>query len=320
MKKYQKSLICLLVGAASLSMVGCGTSNKISDQENYRQYGIRCMESGEYEEAAGAFQLGLDQSKGTVGEMELDLCYYKAEALYLNGDLDGAKEVYDAIIAYNRDAQAYYLRGCLYYKRGMREEALTDYALALQKDSRNYELYINVAQSLLAYGETEGSTYYLNEALAIKGSKGSDNLYKGRIYYLLGQYDEAVTKLQKASEQGEVKAGFYLAQVYATLGDTQQSEASFQKYLDSGEVCADELCKMGDAQLLNGEYDAAITYLTAALDMEGLTMKQTALKDLVIAYEKIYDFEHAGQYMSEYVALFPEDEEAQREYLFLQTR
>ena len=126
--------------------------------------------------------------------------------------------------------------------------------------------------------------------------------------------------LEEAAKLGETKADFYLAEVYAAQGDVQKSDESFQKYIDSGDVSADELCRMGDLQLSNGDYDKAITYLVTAQDMEGLTMKQTLLKDLVLAYEKTYDFANAKQCMSEYVQLYPEDEEAQREYQFLQTR
>lgn len=320
MRGYKRALFLLMAGLSAVGMAGCRSKTKISDQENYRQYGVRCMESGQYEDAAEAFQMALNQSRGTVGEMELDVCYYKAEALYLNGDWDGAMQVYDALIAYNHDAQAYYLRGCLYYKKGMSTEALTDYARAIAQDSKNYELYINVAQALFANGEVEGGTYYLNQALELKGTKPYDKLCKGRIYFMLGQYEKAQSMLEEAAKLGETKADFYLAEVYAAQGDVQKSDESFQKYIDSGDVSADELCRMGDLQLSNGDYDKAITYLVTAQDMEGLTMKQTLLKDLVLAYEKTYDFANAKQCMSEYVQLYPEDEEAQREYQFLQTR
>ena len=47
---------------------------------------------------------------GSVGAEELDICYYKAKAQYLSGDVDGAIDTYTAIIDYNKDSDAYYLR------------------------------------------------------------------------------------------------------------------------------------------------------------------------------------------------------------------
>ena len=44
------------------------------------------------------------------------------------------------------------------------------------------------------------------------------------------------------------------------------------------------------------------------------------MKKLVITHEQTMDFEAAYAVMKDYVELYPEDEEAYREYLFLQTR
>jgi len=44
------------------------------------------------------------------------------------------------------------------------------------------------------------------------------------------------------------------------------------------------------------------------------------MKALVIAYEKELDFTSAKEVMAKYVELYPEDEEALREYTFLETR
>lgn len=46
---------------------------------------------------------------GSVGAEELDICYYKAKAQYLSGDVDGAIDTYTVIIDYDKDSDAYYL-------------------------------------------------------------------------------------------------------------------------------------------------------------------------------------------------------------------
>ena len=70
---------------------GCGQKTNTTDQEAYRQYGINCIESGDYPSAVDAFQKALDQSHGKVTAAEIDICYYKAEAQFLSGDNEGAQ-------------------------------------------------------------------------------------------------------------------------------------------------------------------------------------------------------------------------------------
>ena len=94
---------------------GCSDERKES-QLAYREQGITYLESGEYDKALEAFQAALDEALGEIDEVALDICYYKAEAQYMSGDLEGALTTYTAIIDYNQDPKAYYLRGNLYYK------------------------------------------------------------------------------------------------------------------------------------------------------------------------------------------------------------
>lgn len=61
-----------------------------------------------------------------MGAEELDICYYKAKAQYLSGDVDGAIDTYTAIIDYNKDSDAYYLRGCIYFAKNDTDKGLKD--------------------------------------------------------------------------------------------------------------------------------------------------------------------------------------------------
>ena len=74
--------IALLACAAACMLSGCGQKTNTTDQEAYRQYGINCIESGDYQSAVDAFQKALDQSHGKVTAAEIDICYYKAEAQF----------------------------------------------------------------------------------------------------------------------------------------------------------------------------------------------------------------------------------------------
>ena len=87
MKKL--AIICASVLLAT-TLTGCGEKTD-TEQEAYRQYGINCLENGDYDDAVEAFQKALDQAVG-VGAVEIDTCLYKAQAQYMAGDTDVTEE------------------------------------------------------------------------------------------------------------------------------------------------------------------------------------------------------------------------------------
>jgi tetratricopeptide (TPR) repeat protein len=314
-----KKRFLLVAAALALSLGACGTKND-QEQEAYRQYGINCMESGNYEEALNAFQNALDQSLGKVGEMELDICFYKAQAQMLSGDTDAAMETYNAVIEYNGDGRAYYLRGNLYFSQGDKEQALADYEQAVKADPKNYELYLGIYESMSTYDLAEDAQKYLNEAMEIKGNSAEDQLYKGRISYLLGDYKNAEDYLTRAKDKDEPLAAYYLGLNYEAQGEQEQADACIQEYLESGAATSYDLYDLGTAEMADADYESAQTYFQAGLALDKVPNKQNLMKSSIAAYEYSGDFAAAKKMMEEYLALYPSDEEAQRESTFLETR
>ena len=78
-----------------------------------------------------------------------------------------------------------------------------DYEKAIEEDSKNYELYIGISETLKKYGYEKEPEEYLKKALEIKGSKGNDLMMKGRTYMLLEDYDKAISNLTEALEKEE---------------------------------------------------------------------------------------------------------------------
>ena len=79
MIKNKFMALTLTVVLTAGMLTGCGSGDKAKDKDAYRQYGINCIENGSYDDAVDAFQKALDQSVGSVGAEELDICYYKAD-------------------------------------------------------------------------------------------------------------------------------------------------------------------------------------------------------------------------------------------------
>lgn len=316
----KKRVISVMLAAVlALSLAACGTKDT-KEQDAYRQYGITCMESGKYEEAIKAFQNALGESLGKVSEKELDICFYKAKAQQLDGKTKDALETYDAVIKYNKDARAYYLRGDLYLDLGEEEKGMADLKEAIRRGNKNYEVFIGVYQSLSRHEKKEEGQKYLSQALEIKGEKPEDELYKGRICYLLEDYKSAVSYLKKAKEHNEKLASYYLGLAYEAKGEDEKAKKCIEEYIKSGVATSYELYDLGMSELEDGDYENALTYFTTALDMDEVPNKQNLMKSAISAYEYSGDFDSAKKMTKEYLKEYSDDEEVKRENTFLETR
>ena len=333
MSNYLRKFAGAAVCAAAIMLCGCGADTEA--KEEYRSEGIAFLEEGDYEAAIEAFQDALDESVGSVTALDLDICYYKAEAQYLSGAYEDALETYTAIINYNGDAKAYYLRGCLYYATGVENEAgqgAADFDAAVEADPDNYELYIGIYETLTSVDISDGISMvtvdltdeeieeYLRTALDIKGTDAEDYMYKGCIYYILGEYDDALSYLEQAVEKGETEAYYYLTQVYEARGDSDAADAAFEQYINSEELDAQGLYEIGMTQMENGEYEDAITCFTLGLAQVECDCEQELRKGMILAYEYMGDFASAKEWAADYAQDYPDDEEMQKEYTFLSTR
>lgn len=320
MNKKKLTYITALTMLSLTLMTGC-TNERRENQTAYRQIGINAMESGDYAGAVDAFNSALGQCIGKITENELDICYYKAAAQYASGDSEGAVATYTAIIDYDKKAaDAYYLRGCVYLKQGNTESAVSDFDAAVQYNSDDYELYVNIYENLLAYDMTEKGEEYLNKAFDIKGNSAEDYAWRGRIYYYLGQYDNAMTELNSALDKESVIANLYIAQVYEAQGDSENAEVYYQNYVNSGAADSEAMNSLGEIEMAKGNYSGALTYLQQGIAMENVTNRRELMQNLIICYEYTFDFNSAWNIVQEYVQAYPDDASAQREYIFLKNR
>lgn len=315
-KLYKFALLVLVF--ATFFCTGC--SGREEKQMQHRQNGITHMENGKYEKALEEFQAALDLALGEIGEKEIDICFYKAEAQYYLNDIEGAQNTYTAIINYNKDAKAYFLRGNLYYSLGDEVNALSDYEDAIRNDRKAYDLYIGIYEALLAHGKEIDAVSYLHDALEIRGNTAYDKMQKGRIQYLLGETEMAVSLFEEAIEGKEEEAYYYLAEVQEASGNTAEAEENIKAYISSKSVDSYKLFHVANDQLGKGNFEMAISCLNQALELKQVPNKQMIMKTLVIAYEHNRNFEEAKALMAEYVESYPDDEEAKREFTFLETR
>ena len=302
-------------------MTGCQSKEALKNEKAYRQVGINKMEEGDYEGAVEAFQKALDQSMAVVGDLEIDICYYKAAAQYKSGDTKGALKTYEALIEYDKkNGNPYYLRGCIYLKEGNDKKAKKDFEKALEWNKNDYELYVSIYKNLNGAGYTGEAEKILDKALKLTGDKAEDYRERGHIYLLKSDYESARKELDKAISKEDVKALLYMAQVYEAQGNKDQAKALYESYTAQSDSDSGAFNTMGEIQLEEGNYQQALEFFQQALAAEQVVNEQQLRRNEIIAYEQLHDFASAKEKMESYMKDYPEDEEAQREFVFLQTR
>lgn len=319
--RYKALLTVMLAAMGMCHLAGCKDQEALENQQAYRQVGMNKLSEGNYEEAVEAFQKALDQSNAVVTDMEIDICYYKATAQYKGGDAKGALETCKALIDYNKkDYKAYYLRGCIYLKEEDRENAMKDYRKAFETSGNDYEMYVSVYESLKNAGWDSEAEEVLAAALKLKADKPEEYRERGHIYLLQGDYENAKKELDKAINGDDVKALLYLAQVYDAQGDSSQAAALYESYISKNNSDVSTLVALGDMQMEAKNYSQALEFYQQALSVKNPPNEQQLRRNEIIACEQMLDFEAAKEKMVAYRKDFPEDTDAEREYIFLQTR
>lgn len=279
MKEWYRGKVSLLLAVALIGgtgLAGCQNKEALENQQAYRQLGINKLSEGSYEEAAEAFQKALDQSQAVVGDMEIDICYYKATAQYKSGDAKGALTTCNALIDYDKkDFKAYFLRGCIYLKEEDRENTMKDYRKAFETSGNDYELYVSAYENLKNAGWDSEAEEVLEAALKLKADKPEEYRERGHIYLLQEDYENAKKELDKAINQKDVKALLYLAQVYEAQGDVSQANALYESYISQNNSDVSTLVAMGDMQMAEGNYSQALGFYEQALSVENPPMNSS---------------------------------------------
>ena len=286
----------------------------------YRGMGLAYMGLSQYDSAVSSLQRALSFSDERPDQLDYDINYYLATAYYKQGNLDGAKGVYESIIALRpKEKTAYYLKGVIELAQGDTEAASADFDTAVSIDSRDYDLRIDIFCSCAENGQQELGQGYLQAVLDDGDSKLSD-YNRGRMNYYLGNYDTARNALESAMDtDSSSEVVSLLGQTYEQLGDYNYAASVYNNYL-SQTLDAQIYNQLGLCDMRIEEYEAALTAFQSGIAMEGNQIMQTLRFNEIVACEYLGQFDQAKLKMEEYLALYPDDAKAQREYEFLQTR
>lgn len=288
---------------------------------SYRGYGLAYLGMADYDNAVEAFEKALDNGGIFAGDLERDINFYMATAYYKSGDKETAVSLLDAIIESDgKNADAYYLRGSILLESDYESGVYNlEKAMTYAEDSQDMKL--KAYEALADNGYEEKGREYLTQMLTEE--KNLSDYEQGVIYFYLEDYDNARNYLETAKQSAKKEKGeiiYMLGRTYEQLGDTNYAGVLYAEYLEEDPENALIYNQLGLCKLETEDAEAAITAFETALALEDASMTQTLKRNQIAAYEAAGDFETAKSLMNEYIAAYPDDEEAQREAVFLQTR
>lgn len=285
-----------------------------------RARGIASYYLSDYESAVNYYLESLSYTGSFTKYIDYDLNYYLGQSYEKLDSYDKAIATYTAIIDLSpKEAMAYYYRGTDYLKTGEHDLAIADFEEALKLDSNNYDLRIEIAGRLSEnYYEEEGIKYLQN--FLVDNEKRLSSFDKGRIYYYMGDLDNAKVYLEDARDDDDQNTVLFLGKTYEKLGDYNYAASVYDNFLKRHPESAVIYNQLGLSKLACGDYESALGAFTNAKNIENNGIEQVISFNEIVAYEKMGDFKRAKSLMSSYMNSYPDDEAAKKENMFLSTR
>lgn len=267
-------------------LAGCGTSKKTEEQQlALRTQGMEQAREGNYEEAIASYNEALGLANMHAGTLELDIAAYKASAQYHAGNTEDAIATCSAILDLKESAEIYTARGLLYREAGNTEAAKADFTKAMSRTSKKNKVML------------------------------------GRLSYYMEDYTNAKTYLEAASKEGDPEGIYWQAELYWEMGNTDYAITLYQSYLEGEKITHQEAYeRVASYQLEQGDYTGALDTVQAGIAMGNSGCLQKLMASEIAIYEQQTDFDTALQKMETYLESYPDDTDAQREYIFLKTR
>ena len=288
--------------------------------DSYRGSGIVKLRTGDYQGAINDLTNALNDENAGKSDQK-NILEYRATA-------ELKAELYDQAMAdcqtlaenYSLNANDYYLTGCVALAMDSYDEASSNFSEAYGNDS-TYEMAIQIYEAYLERDMEADGTRYLDAALKTEPKSGDDYCERGRVYYYMEDYDNAIKELTEAVDKNNIEGMQLLGQVYMAKGDTSNARTFYQQYIDAeGEDPAKGYNGLALCDIADGNYDSALQNISQGLgDASSEEMKDLLFNEIVV-YENQMDFATALSKAQTYVETFKDDQAAARELVFLQSR
>ena len=284
-----------------------------------RGAGICSLRLGDYQKAVELFSEALSQEK--VGKaLQRDLLCYRITARIAMGAYDKAREDCGRLTALGvMDADGYFLFGQVALAQDSYDEARMNFETSYSSDP-SYDRAIQIYEVYVDKGMEADGTYFLELSLNRSPSSAEDYCDCGRVYYYMGDYDNARTQLIEAQKKGSKEAILLLGMSYMGKGDYSNARAMYTQYVTQVEASGRGYNGIAMCEIAQGNYAAAREVIAQGIPHATTEELKALLFNEVVSYEKEYDFASACQKAEEYMQAFPEDKQMERELTFLRSR
>lgn len=233
MKKAKLKLTVLLT--VFILITGCSGASK--EKYAFRTTGIEQLNAGDYDAAIQSFDQALEKSRKLVGDFEVDVLKYRAEAEAGAADYEAAAHTYEVLCQVDEERTEYlYRMSMLHGKTGKLTEALDEYKKAYEKKSDEPE----AKQALLIVGQALTDAERFEEAKelytqAMNGGAESGELYNrmGICELDAGNYDQALEYFEKGMLMGDKNCRGELLYHQALVYEKKLDFASALGYLET---------------------------------------------------------------------------------------
>ena len=320
---YERGMAALQSGDLNAAMGHFSESAQTSGEEamGYRGMGLIHVKRQEYPEAIEAFRNSLDHVKyeNLNAAFSEDVQMYLANAYVHDEQPEKAIMIYSQLLNSSHAADAYLLRGKLYAAEKKFGQAGQDFERAIELDP-SFEVYLQIYDIYVNLNRQADGAAYLKEARGRTTNSVEDSYQMGRICYLLGNFDMAKDQLSRAVGGNIPHAAALLGRVYLDQGDIVSARGVFQNCIESGRDIASGYNGLALCAIESGEYEDALDQIHAGLQGADAAVSEELLFNEIVAYERQHDFVTALQKMESFIATYPGNTAARREYTFLKSR
>lgn len=293
---------------------------KENNKKIHRGKAITYYYNKEYDKALEQIDMALEIQE--LPKLDMDILYYKGDSALKLGKYDMAIDAYTKLLELDsKSAKPLLERAYCYRAIGDYEKSLKDYQATIDLEAKKYDGYLGKYALMMEYGMKEEANEILSIVSELGGDTDEDRFNQGLIHYYQGNLDIALIQLEESYGKGFKDAYCYIGEIYREKKDYQKAVYYYETYIQEANVINSEIYNQLAYTLIKvGDFSNAIKYIEEGLNIGQVGTRRILLKNEIVAYEGMGEFDTALDKMEEYQNLYPGDADAQREKLFLETR
>ncbi len=291
-----------------------------NNKRAYRGMGIAYFTMQDYEAATKYLNLALQISE--LSELNDDIRSYIASCYDNLAKYEEAIEAYTDLIQSNpKNAALYSSRGNIYRKLGEYESSISDYEKAISYASDKFDVYFGAYTAFREMGEEVKAAEVLEKASRIKINTDQDKLDLAKVHFYQNNYEQCEVEFNDALSKGLTEANYYLGDIALINKEYETALSYFLAYQEAGNTLSSTFFnQLTVCYIQLGDFEKAAEMLANAKSYAHIAIDQQLLRNEIIILENTGEFEKALTLMEKYIRRYGQDEDVEKDYLFLQTR